>query len=71
MWHGDNMILLLTPYARRRPNDKHNTIIYKHAKWHDKRDVAILSTKHGIEIIDTGKKNRNDEPILEPQIIID
>ncbi|XP_060874821.1 piggyBac transposable element-derived protein 4-like [Metopolophium dirhodum] len=32
------------------------------AKWHDKRDVAMLSTKHGIEMIDTGKKNRNDEP---------
>lgn len=41
------------------------------AKWHDKRDVAMLSTKHGIEMIDTGKKNRNDEPILKPQIIID
>ncbi|XP_050064194.1 uncharacterized protein LOC126553041, partial [Aphis gossypii] len=40
-------------------------------KWYDKRDVAMLSTKHGIEIIDTGKKNRNDEPILKLQIIID
>ncbi|KAE9536159.1 hypothetical protein AGLY_007382 [Aphis glycines] len=27
--------------------------------------------KHDIEMIDTGKKNRNDEPILKPQIIID
>lgn len=41
------------------------------AKWHDKRDVVMLSTKHGIEMIDTGKKNRNNEPILKPQIIID
>lgn len=31
----------------------------------------MLSTKHGIEIIDTDKKNRNDEPILKPRIIMD
>lgn len=31
----------------------------------------MLSTKHGIEIIDTGKKNRSYVPILKPKIIID
>jgi len=41
------------------------------AKWHDKRDVAMLSTKHGIEMIDTGKRNRNNVSILKPKIIID
>jgi len=31
----------------------------------------MLSTKHGIEMIDTGKKNRNGVPILKPKIIIE
>lgn len=31
----------------------------------------MLSTKHGVEMIDIDKKNRNDEPILKPQIIIE
>ncbi|CAI6351009.1 unnamed protein product [Macrosiphum euphorbiae] len=41
------------------------------AKWHDKRDVSMMSTKHNINMVETGKKNRKNEPILKPQIILD
>lgn len=40
-------------------------------KWMDKREVCFLSTKHGIDIKSTGKKNRNNEEILKPNAIID
>lgn len=41
------------------------------AKWYDKRDVSMLSTKHTIDMVDTGKKNKKNEPIFKPQIIMD
>lgn len=41
------------------------------AKWRDKRDVTMLSTRHNITMADTGKKNRNNETIMKPKIIID
>lgn len=41
------------------------------AKWHDKRDVTILSTRHTINMVDTGKKNKKNEAIIKPQMIID
>jgi hypothetical protein len=41
------------------------------AKWRDKRDVTMLSTHHDISIIDTGKKNRKNESVLKPKLIID
>ena len=42
------------------------------AKWRDKRDVTMLSTRHNITLVDTGKKkNRNNETIMKPKIIVD
>ncbi|XP_008188519.1 piggyBac transposable element-derived protein 4-like [Acyrthosiphon pisum] len=41
------------------------------AKWRDKRDVTMLSTKHNIDMIDTGKKNKKKESIVKPKIIVD
>lgn len=38
--------------------------------WKDKRDVRIVSTKHGIEIISTGKTSRNGVVIKKPEAII-
>jgi len=38
--------------------------------WKDKRDVRMISTKHGINILETGKKNRKGEPIKKPESII-
>ncbi|KAL4099071.1 hypothetical protein QTP88_023560 [Uroleucon formosanum] len=40
------------------------------AKWKDKRDVTMLLIRHGIDMIYTGKKNRNKENIVKPEIII-
>lgn len=40
-------------------------------RWHDKRDIALLSTKHNFNMIDTGKKNKKNEIELKPKIIID
>jgi len=39
-------------------------------KWKDKRDVTMLSTRHDIDMIDTGKKNRSNENVVKPEIII-
>jgi len=41
------------------------------AKWHDKRDVSMMSTRHNINMVGTGKKNRKNESIFKPQIILD
>lgn len=41
------------------------------AKWWDKRNVTMLSTRHNIDMIDTGKMNKNKENIIKPKIIID
>ena len=41
------------------------------AKWMDKREVLMLSTKHNLTENHTGKKNRNNEEIKKPQMIID
>lgn len=35
---------------------KENTDGIVVAKWHDKRDVSMMSTKHTIDMVDTGKK---------------
>ncbi|XP_025194347.1 piggyBac transposable element-derived protein 4-like [Melanaphis sacchari] len=39
-------------------------------KWKDKQDVTMLSTRHGIDMIDMGKKNRINENVVKPEIII-
>lgn len=41
------------------------------AKWRDKRDVTMLSTCHNLNMVDTGKKNRKNEVVVKPKIIID
>ncbi|KAL4083936.1 hypothetical protein QTP88_029252 [Uroleucon formosanum] len=41
------------------------------AKWRDKRDVTMLTTRHNINMVDTGKINKKRENIVKPQIIID
>jgi len=38
--------------------------------WKDKRDVRMVSTKHGIEMISTGKTSRNGDVIKKPEAII-
>lgn len=38
--------------------------------WKDKRDVRFLSTKHWIEILNTGRKNRKGEDIKKPEAVI-
>ncbi|XP_023225339.1 piggyBac transposable element-derived protein 4-like [Centruroides sculpturatus] len=41
------------------------------AKWKDKRDVLMLSTKHATEITSIGKKNYKQEEIFKPKIVQD
>ncbi|XP_067128135.1 piggyBac transposable element-derived protein 4-like [Centruroides vittatus] len=41
------------------------------AKWKDKRDVLMLSTKHTTEMTSTGKRNYKQEEILKPKIVQD
>jgi len=40
------------------------------SKWKDKREVRFLSTRHGVDIINTGKKNRKGEDIKKPEAVI-
>ena len=40
-------------------------------KWKDKRSVSVLSTVHEGLMVDSGKRTRNDEPIMKPDAIID
>ena len=40
------------------------------AKWQSKRDVLMLSTKHDLKIVATGKRNRINEVVMKPEIII-
>lgn len=35
------------------------------AKWHDKRDVSMMSTKHNINMVESLKKNRKNDPVLK------
>lgn len=39
-------------------------------KWHDRRDVLMLSTKHGDSLVKTGKNNRNNEPVEKPEVVV-
>lgn len=39
-------------------------------KFKDKRDILLLSTRHNLNILDTGKKNRQKESILKPEVIL-
>ncbi|XP_055918321.1 piggyBac transposable element-derived protein 4-like [Eupeodes corollae] len=41
------------------------------AKWKDKRDVLMLSTKHGLEEVGTGKRNRDGQEIKKLRMIVD
>lgn len=41
------------------------------SKWKDKREVLMLSTKHGLEQAPTGKKTRQGEEITKLKVIID
>lgn len=40
------------------------------SKWKDKRDVYTLCTCHNLDIVETGKKNKNQENIMKPKVII-
>ena len=40
------------------------------AKWRSKREVLMLSTKHDLKSISTGKQNKFHEEIFKPEIII-
>jgi len=39
-------------------------------KWKDKGDVTLLSTKHGYDIIETGKHNRKNEAVKNPVAVV-
>ena len=39
-------------------------------KWRDRRDVMVLSTKHGGNLVNTGKKNRKQEIIEKPEAVL-
>lgn len=41
------------------------------SKWRDKRDVLMLSTKHGLEERSTGKRTRDGHDIKKPEVILD
>lgn len=41
------------------------------AKWKDKWDIVMLSTKYTTEITSTGRRNRIQEKIIKPQIVQD
>ena len=40
------------------------------AKWKSKREVLMLSTKHDLEMVDTGRKNRCNEAVMKPEIVM-
>lgn len=40
------------------------------SKFKDKRDIFLLSTRHQLDIVDTGKQSRKKENILKPDIIL-
>ena len=40
------------------------------AKWKSRRDVIMLSTQHDLSMIGTGKKNRQNEEMKKPEIIM-
>ena len=39
-------------------------------KWRDKRDVLMISTRHGLQFQETGKKDRANKEIQKPEMII-
>jgi len=39
-------------------------------KWHDKRDVFMLTTQHTDAIVATGKKDRQGNDITKPEAVI-
>ncbi|XP_029347881.1 piggyBac transposable element-derived protein 4-like [Acyrthosiphon pisum] len=40
------------------------------SKFKDKRDIFLLSTRHKLDIVDTGKQSRKKESILKPDVIL-
>lgn len=38
--------------------------------WKDKRDERMVSTRHGIEMVDIGKISRNGEKVKKPEAIV-
>lgn len=56
---------------------KHGEIIARQAnnitvlKWHDKRDVLMMSTFHDSEMVDTGKTDRQRNTVLKPTAVLD
>ncbi|KAL7647192.1 UNVERIFIED_CONTAM: hypothetical protein RMT77_002450 [Armadillidium vulgare] len=40
------------------------------AKWKDKRDVTMLSTKHDLSFVVSANKNKNNEEIRKPKMIV-
>lgn len=40
------------------------------SKFKDKLDIHLLSTRHQLNMTNTGKKNRNHEDIFKPDIIL-
>ena len=41
--------------------------------WKDKKDVLMISTRptHSAAVVDTGKTNFQNEPIMKPQVVLD
>lgn len=39
-------------------------------KWKDKREVFILTTKHHLDFVPTGRKDRNDVDIYKPTAVM-
>lgn len=48
--------------------EDHNGIVV--SKFKDKRDIFLLSTRHKLDIVDTGKQSRKKESILKPEVIL-
>lgn len=46
-----------------------NGIVY--TRWMDKREVRMLSTKHPVDFVDTGKKTRKGKAILKPLAVVE
>lgn len=39
-------------------------------KWKDKREILFISTKHGLQMSETGQFNRSRNPVQKPDAII-
>ena len=84
--HGQKMNAIRTARQNRRdmPNDlksvklKKGDVVRRSSDkgllalvWRDKKDVRMLSTMHTAELVNTGKVNRDGEPIMKPKCVLD